>query len=289
MSASSCVITRPGNQIFDRLPDDAVRSVFQFLKEVNGSISISSAEDDQTKLVVGYVCKNWQNNPIIKKEQREAATRLHQRAALKNVHHQMIERDYPPSLLELLQSHNLSIPELPVLDVKVSDALDAPMSRANDLTHRIMRFKTEDNRPGLAFHLQRLDKRIVRLAGQEILFPGESSVLHIYKQSPNPQNQSWRYAWVQKTIQLGRYKRDQNGVKAHLSHLFNQSLYPVEIDHAFLFQVITNKNRSYRIFSEEEPPPHPIRLLADTLCNRFFILSAQTLAIGALYSKIQKG
>lgn len=299
MSASSSIVARSGNQFFDQLPNDAVRSVFEFLKGENGSIPLSSPADDRTTVATVSVCKNWQNNPTLREERQEGATRLHQRAALQNVHDQMIEREYPPKMVELLRSRNLNIRQLPVLDVKVrhlffpatlrtDHEIDYTDCNKENLTHPIMKFKTEDNRPGLVFHIQELDKRIVRLAGQKILFPGEDSALAIYKASPDPQDQSWEYAWRRGATMIGAYKKDQDGVKAHLSHLFTASPHFGDIDHAFLSQVITNKNRSYRIFSEEEPQRHPVGALAHTFSKKSMIVSAEILAIVAvIYFKNQ--
>src|SRR5579872_5094683 len=116
-SSSSAVVKPIGNQFFDQLPEDAIRSVFEFLKPDRGSLSIGSA-DDRAIVATSAICRNWQADPTLEEEREEASTRLHQRANLQNVHREMnLLNEYPPAMVQVFRSSRMPISQLPVLDL----------------------------------------------------------------------------------------------------------------------------------------------------------------------------
>lgn len=172
MSVSSSVVARPGHQFFDQLPDDAVRSVFEFLKTEDGSLSIDHlfvrraddrnigpndiGADDRTVVATSAVCRNWRDNAALEEIRQEASTRLHQRANLQNVHREIQElNEYPPEMVRVFRNSRFPILQLPVLALgdRMGGAGYIDFIQPADMTHSVMRFRDQYGRPGIALKI----------------------------------------------------------------------------------------------------------------------------------------
>jgi hypothetical protein len=172
MSVQGSPIARLGNQFFDQLPDDAVRSVFEFLKTEDGSLSIDHlfmrraddrnigpndiGADDRTVVATSAVCRNWRDNAVLQETRQEAATRLHQRANLQSVHREMRQlNEYPPEMVRVFRNSRTPISQLPVLDLgdRMGGTFYIDFIQPADMTHSVMRFRDQHGRPGIALKI----------------------------------------------------------------------------------------------------------------------------------------
>jgi hypothetical protein len=180
-----------GNQFFDRLPDDATTSIFEFLKGEKGSLARSG--DDKAVVATARVCRDWQNNPVLENEREEASARLHQRINLQNTHSELVEqRNYPQQMIQLFRNCNLPIARLPVLDFgdRMGGTGYVDMLRPADMTHPIMRFKDQFGRPGIAFHVEGHADGQVEIFDQQRQIRDLSGVLATFKRYTN--GDSWK-------------------------------------------------------------------------------------------------
>jgi hypothetical protein len=166
------------------LPNDTIASIFEFFKGENGSLSILG--DDRVIIATASVCKDWQNNPILITERREASARLRQR-----IHDELIvNNQYPQRMIQLFRNCNLPIARLPALDLgdRVGDYID--FLRPWNMTHPVMRFKDLRGRSGIAFHVEGYANGQIELFDQPIQIHTLSGVLAVFKRSANENN--WR-------------------------------------------------------------------------------------------------
>ena len=115
MSAQAVPAAKPGNQFFDALLNDAIESIFKYLKDENGSLSVRGEAGDRAVIATAAVCRNWRDNPALTTERQEAAARLHQRIELQEEMNEM--KEYPQDLVRAFRRVNLPICKLPELDL----------------------------------------------------------------------------------------------------------------------------------------------------------------------------
>jgi hypothetical protein len=162
MAASSGVTIRPGNQFFDRLPEDVQRSAFEFLKKENA--------DDKAVIATAAVCKNWRDNASLRGERAASTARLSN----------SISNRYPPEIVQVFQNSGPPISRLPVLALGnrrgCTDYID--FIEPADMRDSVMRFQDVFGRPGIAF---------------KIRFRGDDVVLTIFKRYAD--GRKWVHAW----------------------------------------------------------------------------------------------
>jgi len=163
-----------------RFPDDMILSVYELLKGEEGSLS--RAGDDKAIIAMAGVCKDWQR--VLGREGKEVATRLRRRIRLQDVHHQLVEREYPPEMIQLFKNANIPIWKLPVLDVENRISDYANFLKPVDMGQSVMRFK-EWGRPGVAFHVEGYAEGQTTIYGSPVPIRDLVGVVAVFKRYKN--------------------------------------------------------------------------------------------------------
>lgn len=221
-----------GNKLFDQLPEDMVVLIFEKLKEESGSIISTLQNGDQTIMATEMVCKNWQNNPFLRREREEASTRLRQRENLQKVHLEMRElNEYPLGMVRAFRNSRTPISQLPVLDLgnRMGGAGYIDFIQPADMTQSVMRFRDRFGRPGIALKIHASQRITLQLRLDQLrqeasytryelqrgnLFSllhlarvttactirffresGHDVVLAPFKRYSDPESTTWAYGW----------------------------------------------------------------------------------------------
>lgn len=227
MSVQAMPAAKSVNLFFDALPNDAITSVFEFLKNENGSLSVRGEADDKAVLATAAVCQSWRDNHTLIAERKEAFTRLHQRINLQGVHREMLLLNkYPPEMVRLFRNSRTPISQLPVLDLGdrqgLTDHID--FLQPEEMDRPVMRFQDCFQRPGVALkiranasflrrqHLSEIFSDMRRAVQQRnlsrviynlirmgivfhITYQTPEIVLAIFKRYNKPESKQWSRGW----------------------------------------------------------------------------------------------
>ncbi len=250
---SSIVFKASGNQFFDRLPDELITSAFEFLKAPNGSSP--SDNNDKAILATSLVCRSWQINTGLQEERKQALSRLKNDAVVNPI--------YSKDMLEIFRHCHLSVARLPVLDLgnRMGEYID--ILKPEDMTHPIMRFKDQDDRPGIAFHIEGYADGSIQYLGVAIPIQNISGVLAVFKRY-NDEN-VWKIGMgglLSGT--MGRLHNDRHKENDHIGSIFEKC--PTcpsgfqsgdDANYLSLYNLLTGKDPLFRIAQGHVSPEHP--------------------------------
>lgn len=255
-------VAKQPHNYFDNMPDDAIISVFEFLKGEKGSLSING--DDRAVLATFKVCHSWQDDSVLKEERRESFTRLQQRTNQQNVHNELIARIYPQQMIQLFRRCHLPIARLPVLELSEEQAnRDYISVRSEDMTHPIMRFKDSWNRPGIAFHLEGYAERQVEYRDHTMQIRDISGAMTVFKRFTN--SNDWRVGVSRmlddtmfKALNDRHNETDHVGDPVHYCPTCPRGLYQADaMNYLTLSNFLEGHNPLFRI-AQGYIPPHGI-------------------------------
>jgi hypothetical protein len=222
------------NFFFDSLPIDLVRSIFSFLKEEEGSLSINS-DNDRTILATQTVCRRWRDSAALREERQESSVRLHQKMGLKDVHREISEIIYPLQMRQVFQQCHTPIWQLPKLD------LGNQMGRTNyidfiqtlDMNQSVMKFTDMYDRPGIALKIQDPSRN-------------KEVVLALFQKHCDDKTE-WRCGWGNSDCSIGTQMTNRHWKREHGS---NCTICPF-IDGAatpyLLRKLLTNQDSDFKL------------------------------------------
>jgi hypothetical protein len=212
------------NCFFDRLPDDAGRLIFEYLR---GKGPIELRDNDLSILVTKQVCKKWQNSSFLKVE-REGATRRFRLAQLDNS--VVNTNGYPQGLVQALHSGGIAISRLPELHINwqlgptgyTASFKRDDVIKPEDMSHPIMRLTEHCSPerlapPGIAIKIQST-REIPALRGSHPV-RDNTIVLVFFK---NAITNSWIYRWTNGDLRIENMYKQKHLTTDHIGSKLNK-------------------------------------------------------------------
>jgi hypothetical protein len=153
-------------------PDEALAHVYSFFQP--DPSSSSRVEDNKTIIAASRVCKAWHANTYLSQERNLALKMTKQPIHQSEVNQEIFEiSHYPEEIRKVFMQCNTPIHSLPKLDLgdETGSTGYIDFVKPADMSHPVMKFTDALGRPGIAFHLQKMDEDpMLRIDGVVTVF-----------------------------------------------------------------------------------------------------------------------
>jgi hypothetical protein len=169
MTTSSTISPALWTSLF---PDEALAKVYNFFQP--DPSSSSRIEDNKTIIAASRVCKTWHANAYLSQERNLALKMTQQPIHQSQVNQEILEiSHYPKEIRKVFKQCNTPIHSLPILDLgdETGSTGYIDFVKPADMSHPVMKFTDALGRPGIAFHLQKMDEDpLLRIDGVVTVF-----------------------------------------------------------------------------------------------------------------------